>query len=1003
MWKKGDRIVVSYGADENYLGTVSMIRQGNVCVRFDGGKKDSFVPDSEQIRGRGTGETRESVIADAALSDFLSDGDEKPARAKKRKPGAKPAKKANNNTRKEIGSYAHSDRERLNNPDIGLVSADTDRDDSKKTYRFDYHLDPELCWNGKPDQFAEERLSRAVAANRSQSETLDALLKEIRDGGITDVAEAQAALEKAAQLAGETGRAVSEMEKHQAPHLNWSGKAERTSFEVPTVSLHVHERVDPVSIIEAVKQEEDLTAPGQLSLFDMPPRPRRQAIEFYKHQDEWSNRLVAGDSLLVMNSLLEKEGMGGKVQMIYFDPPYGIRYQSNFQPFVNKRDVKDRKDEDLTAEPEMLKAFRDTWELGIHSYLSYLKDRLWLAKALLHESGSVFVQISDENVHRVRMIMDEVFGSKNFLNQITFQKTGGIDSGFLGTTVDYLIWYAKDKNKLKYQQLYNFREAGSKSLDRYDLLCKEDGTSRRLSKEEIKSGEIKESGERYQLAPLYSDGASSGPQEFIFQGNKYLPRKDTHWKTTLAGLEELAKNNRIEKMGKIIRYKRFASDFPVIPITDRWESMQLGIRRSYVVQTSNSVIQRCILMTTDPGDIVFDPTCGSGTTAYVAEQWGRRWITCDTSRVALTLAKQRLMTALFDYYELAHPDEGVGSGLIYKTVPHITLKSIANNEPPAEETLYDQPVIDRKKARVTGPFTVEAVPAPMAKSLEEIEQELNPPAGFGNSASRSGETLRQTEWRDELLKTGVRARGGERIGFARMEPLSGTRFLQAEAETTDDPPKRAVIAFGPEFAPLEQRQVEMIMDEAERIHPGPDMLLFAAFQFDEGAAQEIDEAIWKDVTLLKVQMNADLFTDDLKKKRSSDDSFWLIGQPDVSVTTCEEKDGAGRPMYQTEVIGFDYYDPKTGTVRSGGKQNIAMWMLDTDYNGRSVIPRQVFFPMAGDRDGWGKLSKSLKAEIDPEKIEAFRGTKSLPFKKADRIAVKIIDDRGIESLKVIHL
>jgi adenine-specific DNA-methyltransferase len=403
-----------------------------------------------------------------------------------------------------------------------------------------------------------------------------------------------------------------------------------------------------------------------------------------------------------------------------------------------------------------------------------------------------------------------------------------------------------------------------------------------------------------------------------------------------------------------------------------------------------------MLMTTDPGDLVFDPTCGSGTTAYVAEQWGRRWITCDTSRVALTLARQRLMTAIFDYYKLAYPNEGVGSGFIYKTVPHITLKSIANNEPPAEETLYDQPLADNRKKRVTGPFTVEAVPSPVAVSVEDIEKQ---DGANDNSVSRSGETLRQAEWRDELFKTGVRTKGGKKIGFSRVEPLSGTRFIQAEGETREDEPKRVFICFGPEHAPLEQRMVEYAIEEAMSIKPKPKMILFCAFHFDEEAAKDIDETNWPGVILLRVQMNADLLTDDLKKKGAGNESFFLIGQPDVTVFPSQEEKAYGKK--QVEVLGFDYYNPKTGNVESGGKNRIAMWMLDTDYNGRSFFPRQVFFPMAGAKDGWNRLAKNLKAEIDMEKIEAFRGTVSLPFTPGKRVAVKIVDDRGIESLKIL--
>lgn len=396
-----------------------------------------------------------------------------------------------------------------------------------------------------------------------------------------------------------------------------------------------------------------------------------------------------------------------------------------------------------------------------------------------------------------------------------------------------------------------------------------------------------------------------------------------------------------------------------------------------------------MLMTTDPGDLVLDITCGSGTTAYVAEQWGRRWITCDTSRVAVTLAKQRLMTATFDYYKLAHEEQGVGSGFVYKTVPHITLKSIANNEPPATETLYDQPEIDKTKIRVTGPFTVEALPAPVVKPLDDL-------GGMEEDVS-----AKQTDWRDQLLATGILGRGGAKLEFGRVEPLSGTKFLQAEAETKEDTPRRAVICFAGETKPLDSRMVEMALDEAEAMRPAPQLIVFAAFQFDPEAAKNIAETNWPGVTLLQTQMNTDLMTEDLKKKRSSDQSFWLVGQPDVELI----RDGRSKTRYKVRVNGFDYYDVKKGTVESGSTSRIAMWMLDTDYDGMCIVPKQVFFPMGGKKDGWNKLAKTLRAEIDPDLIEKFAGNESLWFtvQPNSRIAVKIIDDRGIESLKVIRV
>jgi adenine-specific DNA-methyltransferase len=780
--------------------------------------------------------------------------------------------------KKDIEQYDHKDKKRINNPPVGLVTPETDKETGqKKEYKYDPHLDPQLVW---------------------------------------------------------------------------AGKAEHTSFEVPTVSLYVHERIDPKTIIEAVRKKNG--PQYQHGLFDSLEEnpPIRDAIQFYKHAHNWSNRLVAGDSLLVMNSLLEKEGMAGQVQMVYIDPPYGIKYGSNFQPFVNKRDVKDGRDEDLTAEPEMIKAFRDTWELGIHSYLAYLRDRLLLAKELLSESGSCFVQISDENVHLVRNLMDEIFGVINFIGLIAFQKTGYLGGRYLDSTYDYLVWYGKDKTKTKFRTLLEPRT--KEALFRYNYLELADGKSIKLSKAQLLGEESIPIGRRWRDKSLLSDGETKGDssKEFEFEGRVFKPNVGSHWSTTVQGLERLKKLGRIVCFKDKLNFKSYLDDFPLLPIQNIWEGLMIGTQLNYVVETSSKVIERCLLMTTDPGDLVFDPTCGSGTTAYVAEQWGRRWITCDTSRVALTLAKQRLMTALFDYYQLAHESEGVGSGFKYKTVPHVTLKSIANNEPPADETLYDQPYIDNSKARVTGPFTVEAVPAQAVKPLDEIASPSarNDVEMADVSVARSGETHRQGQWRDELFKTGIRGKGGQKIEFSRVEPMGGTRWLNADGETKGAPstssgqvnPERVVISFGPEHAPLEQRQVALAIEEAQLLVPKPQIVVFAAFQFDPEAAKDIDETDWPGVTLLKAQMNADLLTDDLKKKRTSNESFWLIGQPDVRLSVIASEAKQSQKHYQVEVLGFDYYNTRTGNIESGGTKNIAMWMLDTDYDGRNIYPRQVF-------------------------------------------------------------
>jgi adenine-specific DNA-methyltransferase len=602
----------------------------------------------------------------------------------------------------------------------------------------------------------------------------------------------------------DAGKQKYEYDPHLDPQLQWAGKAERTSFEVPTVSLHVHERIDPRTIIEAVRKKEEELQP---SLFERTELPLRQAIEFYKHRQNWTNRLIAGDSTLVMNSLLVKEGMAGQVQMIYFDPPYGIRYGSNFQPFVNKRDVKDGKDEDLTQEPETLKAFRDTWELGIHSYLTYLRDRLLLARDLLSETGSIFVQISDENVHLVRNLMDEIFGAHNFVSLIPFVKTSGQTDKLLSSINDFLIWYGKDKSKTKYRQLY-LERADSTLQSAYTWIEESNGSCRKLNSKELSEESPIPQGKRFMSASLFSQGFRPNTSvPYSYRGQTFDPGHDKNWKTTIEGLDCLATKNRLIVAGSTLCYKRYADDFPVVALNNFWDDTVVSTfvaAKLYVVQTATKVVLRCILMTTDPGDLVFDPTCGSGTTVFVAEQWGRRWITCDTSRVAITLAKQRLMTSVFDYYELAKPQEGVSSGFRYKAVPHITLKALANNEPSPPETLYDQPYVDSSRLRVASPFTVEAVPAPTVQSLHEIETTA-PEADA--SIARSGETVRQSELRDELLKTGIRGRHGERLMFSRVEPMSGTRFLHADAELIGEngiEVSRAVISFSPEHFPLGQ-------------------------------------------------------------------------------------------------------------------------------------------------------------------------------------------------------
>ena len=950
----------------------------------------------------------------------------------------------------QVLPYRHNET-RVNNPEVGMVRADTDSDGGKTVWDYDPHLDPTLNFDSTRAG-VEMLIDKALTSDKPEQMRM----------------------------------ALSELKRFQRPYLEWTGKAEKTSFEVDTVSLHVHERVDPTTILANVEKRQEGKPSsfdaGQGDLFHDPFEnlPLRQALEFYSHEKGWSNRLVAGDSLLVMNSLLTRESMAGKVQMIYIDPPYGIKYGSNFQPFTNRRNVSDRNDQDLTQEPEMIRAFRDTWELGIHSYLTYLRDRMLLARELLTESGSIFVQIGDENVHRVRSLMDEVFGSENFISSISYRTSAPLSSKFIAGISDNILWYAKSRDSIKYRRLFAASTDADKSTYYKGINTNET------------SGDEEAEYQPYSNITLVAAGPNeSAVYPIDHQEQEFSPTGGRGWKTTKERMARVGKAGRFCVPGKVLRLKVYWDDFPYKQYTNIWSDLGGARNKSYVVQTNLKVIERCLQMSTDPGDIVLDPTCGSGTTAFVAEKWGRRWITCDTSRVAITLAKQRLMTASFDYFSFRYPQEGLKGGFEYETAQHITLESMANNsdidtiyegehpkvkaaltelnailiaDPPSpmkptqgvrkgkavnftkgdtlyewevptewpnedgekwpeavrkpfeafhaarrkmqsrmdqsisdhadQETLYDKPHIDRSRHRVAGPFSVEAVPAPTVLSIDEGA----PAADADASVARSGETSRQSLWRDELLKTGVRGKDGAMMEFAEFEILPGLKYIHASGSVAETG-KRIVVSFGPEHAALEQRQVEMALSEAETLRPAPSFVLFCAFTFDPEAAKDIDEVKWSGVTMLRVQMNTDLLTEDLKRKRASNQSFWLMGQPEVELR--KNEDG----KWQVEVHGFDYFDPRTGEVTSGGKSQIAMWYLDTNYDQRSLMPHQVFFPMADGKAGWNRLRQTVRAELDEELMEQFHGTVSLPFEAEGnkRIAVKIVDDRGIESLKIMNL
>jgi adenine-specific DNA-methyltransferase len=502
-------------------------------------------------------------------------------------------------------------------------------------------------------------------------------------------------------LTADEAKQLAEALRTQEPWLEWAGKREKRGFEVDPVALHIHERVSPQAILR-VAARQDI----ERSLFADPQQQYHEAVQFYKHEIPWTNRLILGDSLQVMASLAKREELAGKVQMIYMDPPYGIKFASNFQPEVGKRDVKD-KEQDLTREPEMIKAYRDTWHLGVHSYLSYLRDRLVIARELLKDDGSIFVQIGDENLHLIRAVLDEVFGSQNFIAFVAVKKKKmPLREIYLFTMCDYLLWYAKSRDQLKFRKLFLERDASEEGDFQYVETAPGDV-------EAVTQGSRGATGARqFQSMDMRSSGRTeSCVFPFKFQGRVFNPSGGRSWKTNLEGMRRLSEANRLFAPGDSLRYKLCLSDYPVQELSHMWMDTQGATDKEYVVQTATKVVERCMLMTTDPGDIVLDPTCGSGTTAFVAEQWGRRWITVDTSRVAVAVARQRLLTARFDYYELRpltskdrdnNPDgtwltgeDGERHTIGCRTVPHITLKSIAQNTNLDPIFAKHQPILDK--------------------------------------------------------------------------------------------------------------------------------------------------------------------------------------------------------------------------------------------------------------------------------------------------------------------
>jgi adenine-specific DNA-methyltransferase len=873
----------------------------------------------------------------------------------------------------------------------------------------------------------------------------------------------------------ESGMYQDQIDRSTTPHLVWLTKTEQPTV-VETKSVYVKEEISPQNIIDRFYTYKDNEQNLVQNLFANTPDANTDALKevlkrplnYYQHEADWRNRMILGDSLYVMNSLLQKENMTGKVQMIYFDPPYGIKFNSNWQKKIGDKNVTDGKDEHITHEPEQIKAFRDTWEYGIHSYLTYIRDRLLVAKDLLTESGSIFFQISDENVHLVRCLLDEVFGSENFVVTFAVKKKGSQKSELIDPVNDYVIWYSKSSrysNNIKFYKLFDKRILNFNELDGFKEIELSNGDVFKIEGQKINGiyyDTIEDFFSKYPDAklrradPLISGGERKNQSlPFIFNGQTYHPSKGNCWKTTVrnddgsvSGMESLVKKNRIIAKGTLY-YKRYHSDFEYKQLQNWWDNLGGASNPMYIVQTNETIIQRCILMSTDPGDLVLDPTCGSGTTAYVAEKWGRRWITIDTSRIALNIAKTRIATAVFPYYWLSAEADvivnqkggdidkkiaakeqkqnlsavekmefrDIKQGFVYKEVPHVTLGSIANNEPPETETLFDKPYEDTKRMRVAGAFTVETLQNYNPKNFDEVAKETTD----SPAAAESRENFMQKVF-FYMQENGVRPSTTDKpIKFIRFEPYTHKYLHAIGYYEVEGQEKTAYCYVGDRFSTVGNAEAAQVVNAA-RSRKDCDWLLLLGFAFESTVENDVFRTSTKEIEMTKVQMHHDLLQDGHRKKATSTDAFFVaIGEPDIDKKYSDDK-----KTVVIEVLGLDIYDPFKNILKPRERKDIAYIEIDDDYNGRDFVVRQMLF-CGGSGKEFEKMQKNLvevstqfnktkknveqvlKMEIDHDIFEQLYGYNSFPITvhkkdgKSKTIAVKIISHFGEEVTKVLYL
>ena len=783
----------------------------------------------------------------------------------------------------------------------------------------------------------------------------------------------------------------------EPPTLSWDRRRKPDKFDA--YPLYIREKVHPGAFVKSL-QAAGNDQPGLFEDFNgLPPDA---SYEWYRHTGNWQNRLIHGESARVMASLAQREGLAGQVQMIFFDPPYGIGFKSNFQVAVRRRETKENR-QGLPADPKMIRAFRDTYERGIDSYLDQMLEKLTLARDLLTESGSIFVQIGDENVHRIAVLLDEVFGHENRVATITFATTSGTSTNTLPSVADFLLWYAKDRRSVKSRQLYE-------PLNRRELLQSwtyaamvelSDGTTRNLTREERADPDLLPSDVRlYKRQELRSQGRSdTGRSEpYYWNGVRYDCPDTRHWSVSMAGMDRLAALDRLcaAGSGSTLMWKQYEDEFWGRRRSNIWYRQMRAVDKRYVVQTASSVIERCILMSTDPGDLVFDPTCGSGTSAFVAEHWGRRWISCDTSTVSVAVARQRVTTAAYPFWELKDDHDASrggwdpAAGFTYHKIRHVSAARLGYDLRPEYIEMVDRPEETRGVVRVCSPFTVESetpyayVPISQIDSDASLDYTAQQATASGAFVKRVIDTLVQTGINDTL--------SAATIEVHEIEPWPGKPGSlvthKARCSSAGSSEHDAALMIAAEDVTVTPAMLTAAATEAPRQIHGVQLLIAAAFAFDPATTD--DTQIGR-VRVLRVMMNRDLQIGELDPDRRSE-AFVMLAEPDVAITT--DSDG----QLQVELLGFDTFNPRTGGLDSGTAKDVACWMIDTDHDGQSFFARRIHFPNAANDRQVKRLKKALGRGIDQLRWDATFSTKSAPFSppKSGQIAIKIITETGIE-------